>query len=183
MPRTPQQIDAIRSGVRNREAIHDSSQVRGLNRIEIQVRGTFAYEARNLSEPIGGMSIDEPEDRGGDGTGPTPLSHFFAGVGACLLNQFIRVSISEDYSIAFEKAHVRGEFGRNVGGRIERITTEVYGHGSLSSAEVDPLIARAEALCYVHNTLAPATAMTTILYMNGVEVGRRGTDRASADAS
>jgi uncharacterized OsmC-like protein len=170
---TPEQVDAIRAAVRQREAIRDPSRIRGVNRIEIDVRGSLAYEARNVSEPIGVMRIDEPEDRGGDGTGATPLSHFFAGVGACLLNQFIRVSITEDYPIKFDRALVRGEFGRNVGGRIERITTEAHGHGTLSSAEVDRLIERAEALCYVHNTLAAVTNMTTILFLNGIEVGRR----------
>src|SRR5688572_8099993 len=97
-PMTPtlQQIEAIRAGVRQREAIRDPSRIRGVNRIQIEIRGTLAYEARNLSEPIGVMTIDEPEDRGGSGTGATPLSHFLAGVGACLLNQFIRVSIREE---------------------------------------------------------------------------------------
>lgn len=172
MTPTPEQVDAIRAGVRQREAIRDPSRVRGVNRIEIEVRGSLAYEARNVSEPIGVMRIDEPEDRGGNGTGATPLSHFFAGVGACLLNQFIRVSLTEDYPIKFDRALVRGEFGRNVGGRIERITTEVQAHGTLPSDGVDRLIERAEGLCYVHNTLSAATNMTTVLYLDGVEAGR-----------
>lgn len=170
---TPEQLDAIIAGVRQREAIRDPSRIRGVNRIEIEVRDTLAYEARNVSEPIGVMKIDEPEDRGGGGTGATPLSHFLAGAGACLLNQFIRVSIAEDYPITFVRAVVRAEFGRNVGGRIEQITTEVHADGTLPSDEIDRLIERAEALCYVHNTLASATSLTTILSLDGVEAGRR----------
>ena len=170
---TREQAEIITKGVLGREDARDRAGLRGLNRIEIAVVGTLAYEAHNSAEPTGVMAVGEPEDRGGTASGATPLSHFLTGVGACLLNQFVRVSIADGLDLSYAGARVRGEFSRDPGGRFERITTEVLAEGTLAADAVDRLVDRAEALCYVHNTLAGAVEMTTVLRIGGAEVARR----------
>ena len=118
------------------------------------------------------MRIGEPVDRGGDGTGSSPLSHFLTGAGACLLNQFVRVSVAEQLPLEFIGAAVRGEFGREVGGRFKRLTCEIRATGSIDGPGAQSLMARAERLCYVHQTLVASVEMTTTLVVDGTEVAR-----------
>lgn len=165
-------IALITDGVRRREEHRDRSAMRGLDRIEIEVIKGLSYDARSRSEPHGPMRIGEPVDRGGDGIGASPLSHFLTGAGACLLNQFVRVSIAEGYPLTFLGASVRGEFGREAGGRFERIACEVRATGSVPIDVAEQLVERAERLCYVHRTLVAAVEMTTVLVLDGREAVR-----------
>lgn len=164
--------ELIANGIRRREEHGGRTAVRGLDRIEISVLEGLSYEARAEAEPHGPMRVGEPVDRGGDGTGATPLSHFLTGAGACLLNQFVRVSIAEGLPLTFLGASVRGEFRREAGGRFQRITCEVRAEGSIDGEAADSLMSRAERLCYVHQTLAASVEMTTVLVVDGRQVGR-----------
>lgn len=173
MALTDKQIELIRGGVQKRERRSHAHTIRGVDRIEISVEGGLHYRAREVNGQQTVMHIDEPSERGGEGTGNSPLGHFLTGAGACLLNQFVRISIAEGYDLAFTAANIRGEFSRDVGGAFERITSEVYADGHLDRAAADTLTERAEALCYVHNTLRRAVQMTTVFYLNGVEIVRK----------
>lgn len=168
----PDRNAVIAAGVRHREEHQDPAAMRGFDRIEISVVDGLSYEARSPVEPDGLMRIGEPDERGGDGSGATPLAHFLTGSGSCLLNQFVRVSISEGLPLRFEGASVRGEFRREAGGRFQRITCEVRATGSIDASTAEALMARAERLCYVHQTLVTAVEMTTILIVDGRELGR-----------
>lgn len=163
------QLDLIRNGVLKREATNDPVSIRGVNRIEIDVVDGLAYDARNLSEPAAVMHVGEPADRGGTGEGASPLSHFLVGAGACLLNQFIRVAVTERHPLRFNRAKVRGEFRRDAGGGIERIICEILAEGRIDDAAARALVERAERLCYVHVTLRRAIEMTTVLTVDGEE--------------
>jgi uncharacterized OsmC-like protein len=169
----PERIEFIRDGVRKREATPDSQRIRGIERIEVQREEGLRYRAREVHGSDASMVVDEPPDRGGSGEGNSPLGHFLTGTGSCLLNQFVRIAIAEGYDLRFIRADVRGEFARNPGGAFERITTEVRAEGTLAESEAARLTERAEALCYVHNTLSRALRMTTVLYLNGEEAVRR----------
>ena len=162
----------IAEGIRRREESRDPATMRGIDRVEIVVRDGLSYEARNPHEPDSVMRVGEPIDRGGDGSGASPLSHFLTGAGACLLNQFVRVSITEGLPLSFEGASVRGEFRREAGGRIQRLTCEVRATGSVDEASAEALMARAERLCYVHQTLVGSVEMTTVLVVDGQTVAR-----------
>lgn len=168
----PDRIALITEGVRQREERREPVAMRGLDRIEISVIEGLSYEAVSRAEPHGPMHIGEPVDRGGDGTGATPLSHFLTGAGACLLNQFVRVSIAEGLALRFIGASVRGEFRREAGGRFQRIACEVQAEGSIGETAAESLMTRAERLCYVHQTLVAVVEMTTVLVVDGREVGR-----------
>jgi uncharacterized OsmC-like protein len=168
----PDRNAVITAGVRRREEHKDPAAMRGLDRIEISVVDGLSYEARSPVERDGLMRVGEPVERGGDGTGATPLAHFLTGSGSCLLNQFVRVSIAEGLPLQFEGASVRGEFRREAGGQIQRIACEVRATGSIDTGTAQALMARAERLCYVHQTLVAAVEMTTILIVDGRELGR-----------
>jgi uncharacterized OsmC-like protein len=166
------QAAAIVDGLRRRETTRDPEALRGLDRIEIRVAGALAYEARNPHEPEGLMHIGEPEDRGGTGTGNSPLSHFLTGAAACLLNQLVRVAVADDLPISFRGVRARGAFRRDPGGAYERIVYEVDATGSIDDPAAAALAERADRLCYVSNTLARAVELTTILVVDGREMAR-----------
>ena len=163
----PDRDAIIAEGIRHREEHRDPATMRGVDRIEITVAEGLSYEARNPHEPDGAMRVGEPIARGGDGSGASPLSHFLTGAGSCLLNQFVRVAITERLPLRFLGASVRGEFRREAGGRIQRIACEVHATGSIDESTAEALMVRAERLCYVHQTLVAAVEMTTTLVVDG----------------
>ncbi len=170
---TQAQVERIRAGLRTREETADPIGMRGIERIEIEVVGGLAYEARNPHEPAGLMRIGEPVERGGSGIGSSPLSHFLTGTAACLLNQFVRIAAAERYAMDFTGATARGEFRRESGGGFQRITCEIHARGELSDELAQGLVERAERLCYVHCTLSRVVEMTTILVVEDRERARR----------
>lgn len=177
---THDQVEAIRLGLRRRETSRDPANLRGLDRVEIEVVEGLSYVARNPHEPDGRMVVGEPIERGGTGRGASPLSHFLAGAAACLLNQFIRAAVTEDHPVRFTGARARAEFSRAPGGGFQRISCEVAAEGEMSEATARALVERAERLCYVHCTLARVVEMTTILQVNGRELARRVNGPADA---
>jgi uncharacterized OsmC-like protein len=168
----PDRDAIIAGGIRRREEHRDPATMRGVDRIEITVAEGLSYEARNPHEPDGAMRVGEPIARGGDGSGASPLSHFLTGAGSCLLNQFVRVAITERLPLRFLGASIRGEFRREAGGRFQRIACEVRATGSIDEAAAEALMARAERLCYVHQTLVAAVEVTTALVVDGRTVAR-----------
>ncbi len=173
MALTAKQIELIRDGVQRREHGLHAPTIRGIDRIEITAEAGLHYRAREINGQDSVMEIDEPAERGGGGTGNSPLGHFLTGAGACLLNQFVRIAIAEGYDLTFRRAYIRGEFSRDVGGAFERIASEVYADGTLGADQAQQLTERAESLCYVHQTLRRAVSMTTVLFLNGEEAVRR----------
>lgn len=161
------QIDIIRHGIRDRLTRRPASNIRGIHRIDVRVEERLQYEAESRNEPGLRMIIDEPADRGGSGRGPGPISHFLTGAATCLLNQFIRVSVSEGYDVTFTGAELRAEFSRGRGGRFEYISSTIEARGTLPRGGAEELLSQAEALCYIHNTLKAAVRMSTVLKLNG----------------
>lgn len=164
--------EIIRAGIRRRKEHRDPTTMRGLDHVAIRVVDGLSYEAVARGEADGRMRVGEPIDRGGDGTGASPIAHFLTGAGACLLNQFVRLAIADDLPVAFSEASVRGEFGRDPGGAFQRISVEVVGSGELADDAARQLLERAELFCYVHQTLRHAVEMTTVLVLDGRERAR-----------
>jgi uncharacterized OsmC-like protein len=183
MPVDPERGAVIATGVRHREEHRDPTTMRGLDRVEISVADLLRYEAQSPREPDGRMRIGEPEERGGDGSGASPLSHFLTGAGSCLLNQLVRCAIAEDLPLEFLGASVRGEFRREAGGRFERIGCEVRAAGTIDVERAEALLARAERLCYIHQTLVAAVEMETSLVVDGREMARHVAGPASGSLS
>jgi uncharacterized OsmC-like protein len=163
--------EIIRAGVRHREAATEPATIRGLENVEIRVASLLTYEAQARGEH-GVMHVGEPVDRGGDGSGASPLAHFLTACGACLLNQFVRVSMADGLPLRFHGATVRGEFGREAGGSFRRIECRIEGSGSVDGGVAAALVQRAERLCYVHQTLVASVELETVLVLDGGDVLR-----------
>ena len=172
---TDEQLDTIRQGIEERRLTRDRSWIRALHRIEVQVIQGFSYRAHSAPDPGLTMTIDEPVDRGGTGKGPGPIAHFLTGAATCLLNQFIRVSISRGYDLDFVGMLMRAEFRRDLGGGFEHIACTIEATGSLPHDDAMLLVGQAEELCYVHNTLKRAVRMSTILNVSGLVVATHET--------
>ncbi|MCL0044138.1 OsmC family protein, partial [Dehalococcoidia bacterium] len=136
----------------------------------------LTYQARSITEPFGTMMIDEPRDRGGHEQGPSPLSYFLIGAGACQLNQFIRLGIAREVDIHFRQVQTKGEWHRKAGGGFQHITQEFYAEGAASVNEVEGLVEEAQRFCPVHITLSKAVKITLVVHLNGTEVVRSVTN-------
>ena len=173
MAMTGERQDIIRKGIEGRESARDPERIKGVTRVDIGAVDGLAFTATLPREAGVSITMDEPLERGGTGTGLGPLNHFLAGAGGCLLAQLVKVAIAESLDVHFTGMNVRGGFRRDVGGGFEHITQEVHTEGSLSKDDLERLTDRAEGFCYVHNTLSKAVKMTTVVYLNGEETLRR----------
>jgi uncharacterized OsmC-like protein len=143
--------------------------------IDIEAGNGLAYVARRKGSEDQLMLIDEPARRGGTNTGPAPLTYFVAGLGSCLLNQFIRLSIVNNLELAFTKTTVSGDFNRDVGGGFNSFTQTIFAEGAATDGEFKLLAESAGDYCYTQTTLRQVIPMTTILQVNGAEVARQET--------
>ncbi len=175
--------ETIRKGIEEREHTPNDPTIRGLVRVDIQVSEGLTYHAQTPSEPQFTMTIDEPQERGGGGQGPSPLVYFLTGAASCFLNQFIRIGIAKDIDLEFTEMHVRGERDRGVGGAFQHSTQEVHAQGSASQAEVEALTTQARAFSYVHATVRKAVTMATVVHVDGVEAVRRTSEPPALVAS
>ena len=169
----PELVEIVHQRVAKREQAVDQPFLRGLVRAEIEPVEHLTYRAHPTTDPQFQLTIDEPLDRGGQHQGPSPLDYFITGAGACLLNQFVRLALARGLDLRFQRARVKGEFRREIGGRFQHITEEIDVDGSATAEDLRKLSEDAEAFCYVHATLAKVVKMTTVLNLNGQEVIRR----------
>lgn len=88
--------------------MRDPERIRGVNRIEITPGEGHSYLAYRPSDERLAMVVDEPPEHGGSGLGASPLAHFLAGIGTCLLNQFIRINFAQRQRLEFVKMTVGG---------------------------------------------------------------------------
>jgi uncharacterized OsmC-like protein len=95
--------------------------------------------------------IDEPEIRGGKGTGPTPLGYFFTGAASCLMMQYANVLKEKPMPMESIKMLARAHNDREA-----RVFTDVIYQvdltGSLSEADAETLTKAASERCFVENT-------------------------------
>ena len=167
-----QAIGIIKNGIATRQT-PGRPPITVAMRFEAGAGLAYRIHRQGLEDRI--MIIDEPAKRGGTDTGPDPLAHFVAGMGACLLNQFIRLTIASDIDLAFTHMTASGDFSRDVGGSFSGFTHEVFANGSASQDEIDTLTNTAGNYCYAFTTMRLAVPMTTILQVNGSKVARQET--------
>jgi uncharacterized OsmC-like protein len=173
MDLSTESVEIITKSVAARETMTDPERIRGVTRIEITPGEGHSHHANRPGDDSQVIVVDEPTERGGSGLGPAPLGYFLTGVGACLLHQFINISIAERYALEFPKMNVRGDYHRDVGGGYQHIMQEIYAEGTMDQATMAKLAERAEGFCYIHNTLKHAIKMTTVVYLNDEECVRR----------
>jgi putative redox protein len=100
------------------------------------------------------MRVDEPKTAGGDGTGPQPTDLLLASVASCFVLALVYAARKRDVELAPVSVDVTGTYD---GPRYSDIAIEVSG---LPDEQAERLIASAERVCYVTNTLRRPPAIS-----------------------
>ena len=99
------------------------------------------------------LMIDEPEIRGGKGTGPTPLGYFVTGAASCVMMQYANVLKEKPMAVEGIKMLARAHNDREA-----RVFTDMMYQvdltGALSEADAETLAKAASERCFVENTIA-----------------------------
>lgn len=115
------------------------------------------------------LMIDEPELRGGKGSGPTPLGYFVTGAASCLMMQYANVLQEKPLPVDSIKMVARAHNDREA-----RIFTDMIYQveltGSISAPEAEALAKAASERCFVENTIAKSLPITTEVSLNGKKV-------------
>ena len=113
------------------------------------------------------LIVDEPPSRGGDATGPAPLSYFVLGAATCLLTQLAKLSMLGELKIDSLSITARGHFERKMEGAFTDMIYDVKISGTEGDARVEKLCRDAERQCFASNTLRKAVDMVTNVDYNG----------------
>ena len=100
------------------------------------------------------MRVDEPDTAGGDGTGPQPTDLLLSSVASCFVLALVYAARKRDVALASVSVEVTGTYD---GPRYSDIAIEVSG---LPAEQAERLIASAERVCYVTNTLRRPPAIS-----------------------
>jgi uncharacterized OsmC-like protein len=122
------------------------------------------WEGAELKFPL---TVDEPQSRGGDATGPAPLSYFVLGAATCLLTQLAKLSMLGELQIDSLSITARGHFERKLEGSFTDIIYDVKITGAEGESRVEKLCRDAERQCFASNTLRKAIDLVTNIDYNG----------------
>jgi uncharacterized OsmC-like protein len=122
------------------------------------------WEGTELKFPL---TVDEPPSRGGDATGPAPLSYFVLGAATCLLTQLAKLSMLGELQIDSLSVTARGHFERKLEGAFTDLIYDVRITGTEGDARVEKLCRDAERQCFASNTLRKAIDLVTNVDYNG----------------
>ncbi len=137
--------------------------------VVVQETGQGRFQQRIAAGPHG-MVADEPEDFGGDNTGPTPYDLLVAGLGACT-SMTIRMYARrkqwplERVTVTLKHAKIHAEDCESCEtkeGRIDRIERQVRLEGPLDEAQRAKLLEIADK-CPVHRSLESEVQVVTEL--------------------
>jgi putative redox protein len=101
------------------------------------------------------LRVDEPETAGGTDTGPQPTDYLLAAVASCFAMSLAHSARKRGLDLPAIEVNVTGTYD---GPRFAEIAIEVV--ADLPDADIEGLIAAAERVCYVTNTLRRAPAVT-----------------------
>lgn len=139
--------------------------------------GTVRVDVKNMEQlrhegRVEGFTlvVDEPRERGGTGTAPSPLNYFLFGAASCFLNQLVRAAIISDLKIETMEITARAHFDRAKTRKFIDLTYDVMLTGSESKENSADLLHKAEEMCYVHQTLKDVIPLTSNLFLNGAQV-------------
>lgn len=104
------------------------------------------------------LIIDEPVSAGGGGAGPPPTEVFLASLASCFTLAVHHVARKRDITLPDLVVRVVGDYD---GPRFVRLVVEVT--STMAAEELEPLLARAAAVCYVSNTLRAVSEVEVVL--------------------
>ena len=167
MQSDPSHLKALRKD--NEELLPSSPRAIGTVRVDAihveQLRhSAVCWEGTEFKFPL---IVDEPPSRGGDATGPAPLSYFVLGAATCLLTQLAKLSMLGELEIDSLSITARGHFDRKLEGAFRDIIYDVKIAGAEVDARVEKLCRDAELQCFASNTLRKAIDLVTNVDYNG----------------
>lgn len=99
--------------------------------------------------------VDEPPSAGGDDTGPQPTDYFLASVASCFVLALVYSARKRDVALPAVEVAVTGTYD---GPRFSDLAIEVV--TPLPDSDAERLMAAAERVCYVTNTLRKPPQIT-----------------------
>ncbi len=104
------------------------------------------------------LIIDEPVSAGGGGAGPQPTEVFLASLASCFTLAVHHVARKRDLTLPDLSVRAVGEYD---GPKFVTLRLEVS--STLPAEQLQPLLARAAAVCYVSNTLRVVDDVEVVL--------------------
>ncbi len=104
------------------------------------------------------LIIDEPESAGGGGAGPPPTEVFLASLASCFTLAVHHVARKRDLTLPDLSVRAVGEYE---GPKFATLRVEVT--SSLAPEQLQPLLDRAAAVCYVSNTLRAVSEVEVVV--------------------
>ena len=156
--------------ISNRKKNTDRAKMAGTIRVDLKhvehlhFHG-IAKEGGNFT-----VDIDEPPERSGYGSGPTPLNYFLIGAGSCLTMQWAKIAAIEDLKVDNLSAIVRGHTDRRIDGYFTDFIFDLYMDGAETKERIIEVAKEGERLCFAHNTLKRAVPVTTNIFYNGERI-------------
>jgi uncharacterized OsmC-like protein len=104
------------------------------------------------------LVIDEPVSAGGGGAGPQPTEVFLASLASCFTLAVHHVARKRGLELPDLAVRAVGQYD---GPRFVRLVVEVS--STMAAELLEPLLARAAAVCYVSNTLRAVNEVEVVL--------------------
>jgi putative redox protein len=120
---------------------------------DVSARWLGGYQVSVTAGPFE-IRVDEPKTAGGDGTGPQPTDFLLASVASCFVLALVYTARKRGVPLSSVSVDVTGTYD---GPRYRDIAIEVSG---LPGEHAEQLIASAERVCYVTNTLRRPPTIT-----------------------
>ena len=104
------------------------------------------------------MIVDEPVTAGGGDSGPQPTEVYLASVASCFTLAVYHVARKRSIELPDLRVRAVGEYK---GPSFAKVRVEVS--SSYPRAELEPLLDRASAVCYVSNTMRAVDHIEVVL--------------------
>ena len=101
------------------------------------------------------LRVDEPASKGGGDTGPQPTDYLLAAVASCFVLALVYSARKRDVELPSVSVNVTGTYD---GPRFADVAIEVV--SPLPDEQAERIIASAERVCYVTNTLRRPPTIT-----------------------
>lgn len=152
--------ELVRAPVRDGKAI-------GTVRVDLKNLDHLHHEGKTEGFTL---NVDEPKERQGTGSGPSPLAYFLFGAASCFLNQMVHVADYNKFRIDGVDIVARAHFDRAGSRKFIDFTYDVSLTSPESKEKSIELLNLAEERCYIHQTLKSTLPLTSNLTLNGMRV-------------